>query len=204
MNYAVLFDFSVARISFSTYDKAIAQLDGKVLLTKFYGYNAKRNGDFNAYIKRVGADVAFTLGGRKKSRADIRQIVDAIELACTDKMIDGFFLVCGEVDAEYLIGKLQRLGKKVILGELSSSTLGGTCDGVIIFDRTVGMQEAERQDDVAVHEDREFLPYTDIETAQDMSEVKANLEQLISHKLQTKKSTLPKKSELEELLKKYF
>ena len=204
MNYAVLFDFSVARISFSTYDKAIAQLDGKVLCAKFYGYNAKRNGDFNAYIKRVGADVAFTLGGRKKSRADIRQIVDAIELACTDKMIDGFFLVCGEVDAEYLIGKLQCLGKKVILGELSSSTLGGTCDGVITFDRTVGMQEAERQDDVAVHEDREFLPYTDIETAQDMSEVKANLEQLISHKLQTKKSTLPKKSELEELLKKYF
>ena len=82
--------------------------------------------------------------------------------------------------------------------------MGGTCDGVITFDRTVGMQEAERQDDVAVHEDREFLPYTDIETAQDMSEVKANLEQLISHKLQTKKSTLPKKSELEELLKKYF
>lgn len=204
MNYAVLFDFSVARISFSTYDKAIAQLDGKVLCAKFYGYNAKRNGDFNAYIKRIGADVAFTLGGRKKSRIDIRQIVDAIEIACTDKTIEGFFLVCGEVDAEYLIGKLQRLGKKVILGEFSNSSLGDACDGVILFDRAESLRQEERQEDVAVHEDREFLPYTDIETAQDMSEVKANLEQLISHKLQTKKSTLPKKSELEELLKKYF
>ena len=204
MNYAVLFDFSVARVGFATYDKAIAQLDGKVQYVKFYGYNAKRNGDFNAYIKRVGADVAFTLGGRKKSRIDIRQIVDATEIACTDKTIEGFFLVCGEVDAEYLIGKLQRLGKKVILGQFSDSTLGEVCDGTITFDRTVGVQEDERQEDVAVHEDREFLPYTDIETAQDMSEVKANLEQLISHKLQTKKSTMPKKSELEELLKKYF
>ena len=204
MNYAVLFDFSVARVGFSTYDKAIAQLDGKVQYVKFYGYNAKRNGDFNAYIKRIGADVAFTLGGRKKSRIDIRQIVDAIEIACTDKTIEGFFLVCGGVDAEYLIGKLQRLGKKVILGEFSNSSLGDACDGVILFDRAVGIQEEQRQEDVAVHEDREFLPYTDIETSQDMSEVKANLEQLISHKLQTKKSTLPKKSELEELLKKYF
>ncbi|MDD7351112.1 MAG: NYN domain-containing protein [Clostridia bacterium] len=204
MNYAVLFDFSVARMGFATYDKAIAQLDGKVLCAKFYGYYAKRNGDFNAYIKRVGADVAFTLGGRKKSRIDIRQIVDAIEIACTDKTIEGFFLVCGEVDAEYLIGKLQRLGKKVILGQFSSSTLGDACDGVILFDRAESLRQEERQEEVAVHEDREFLPYTDIETAQDMSEVKANLEQLISHKLQTKKSTLPKKSELEELLKKYF
>ena len=204
MNYAVLFDFSVERMGFATYAKAIEGLDGKVQYVKFYGYNAKRNGDFNAYIKRIGADVAFTLGGRKKSRIDIRQIVDAIEIACTDKTIEGFFLVCGVVDAEYLIGKLQRLGKKVILGEFSNSSLGDACDGTITFDRTVGVQEDERQEDVAVHEDREFLPYTDIETAQDMSEVKANLEQLISHKLQTKKSTLPKKSELEELLKKYF
>ncbi|MGN0771937.1 MAG: NYN domain-containing protein [Christensenellales bacterium] len=203
MNYAVLYDFAVARVSFESYIKAIGQLDGKVQYVKFYGYNAKRDGEYKSYIKQTNADIAFTLGGRKTSRIDVRQIIDAVEIACSRASIDGFFLVCGHVDGNFLISRLQGLGKKVVLGQLSDSTLGSMCDGTINFDRTAGLGESRSQD-VAVHEDKEFLPFTDIETTQDMSVVKANLEQLINSKLMGKKQTLPKKTELEELLKKYF
>ncbi len=133
MNYAVLFDLNATRADFSSFEDALTRLDGRIAYCKFYSYNQKRNNDFSAYIKAHGAEVAVPLYNRKKVRIDMRQVVDAIFLACSNPTIDAFFIVCAPIDCQPMINMLKTLGKGVYIGGESGSDIGHMCDGYIVL-----------------------------------------------------------------------
>ena len=57
--------------------------------------------------------VAVPLYNRKKVRIDMRQVVDAIFLACSNPTIDAFFIVCAPIDCQPMINMLKTLGKAI-------------------------------------------------------------------------------------------
>ena len=133
MNYAVLFDLNATRADFGSFEDALTRLDGRVSYCKFYSYNQKRNNDFSAYIRAHGAEVAVPLYNRKKVRIDMRQVVDAVYLACTNPAIDAFFIVCAPIDCQPMINMLKSLGKGVYIGGESGSDVARMCDGFIVL-----------------------------------------------------------------------
>ncbi|MCX4364119.1 MAG: hypothetical protein OSJ74_12195, partial [Clostridia bacterium] len=90
--------FFSMRLSYESFAKAISQIEGKIAYAKLYGYNNKRNSDFNNFIKTYGVEVALPVNNRKKVRVDIRQVIDSVIIACTHKNVDAFFIVCSELD----------------------------------------------------------------------------------------------------------
>ena len=71
-----------------------------------------------------------------KNNADIKLVVDAIEIAITKPYIDTIVIVSGDSDFTPLISKLREFNKKVIViskKEKSSSLLKGFCDELNFF-----------------------------------------------------------------------
>src|SRR3981081_2794296 len=72
-----------------------------------------------------------------KNSADIRLVVDAMDLAYSKDHIDTFVIVSGDSDFSPLVSKLKELGKHVIglgLAEATSDLLRDNCDEFIYYD----------------------------------------------------------------------
>src|SRR6478672_7486903 len=72
-----------------------------------------------------------------KNSADIRLVVDAIDLAYSKDHIDTFVIVSGDSDFSPLVSKLKELGKHVIglgLAEATSNLLRDNCDEFIYYE----------------------------------------------------------------------
>src|SRR5215218_4494640 len=72
-----------------------------------------------------------------KNSADIRLVVDAIDLAYSKDHIDTFVIVSGDSDFSPLVSKLKELGKHVIglgLVDATSDLLRDNCDEFIYYD----------------------------------------------------------------------
>src|SRR5262245_21066786 len=72
-----------------------------------------------------------------KNSADIRLVVDAIDLAYSKDHIDTFVIVSGDSDFSPLVSKLKELGKHVIglgLADATSALLRDTCDEFIYYE----------------------------------------------------------------------
>ncbi len=193
MNYALLCDLNAIKISFASLQSSFEQLDGKIVYSKFYNFNSKRNNEFSPYIRQFSADVAIPLSNSKKNTIDIRQVIDAISLACQNKNIDGFYIICRPLEAIHLIQTLRGYNKKIVLGVASQNNLCAQCDQFIVFDRFAGMdiniaQQNSEETHIQIEDEMEndnaivasdissennsihnieklntFLPYTDIE-----------------------------------------
>ena len=202
MNYAVLVDLNSMRLSYDSFVKAMDKIDGKIAYAKLYGYNNKRNNDFNNFIKTYGVEVALPVSNRKKIRVDIRQVIDVITIACTYKNVDAFFIVCSELDSIAMVNALKKLGKRVVMGIQSPSFVAEQCDSYIMLERVApSVQEEDKEDD-------DFLPYTGIEgkKVDEMKKVKSDLQDMIDRKLSAKSEIEMGQSilGLDDLLKKYF
>ncbi|HEY1190311.1 MAG TPA: NYN domain-containing protein, partial [Gemmata sp.] len=72
-----------------------------------------------------------------KNSADIRLVVDAIDLAYSKDHIDTFVIVSGDSDFSPLVSKLKELGKHVIglgLSDATSDLLRDNCDEFIYYE----------------------------------------------------------------------
>jgi uncharacterized protein (TIGR00288 family) len=84
-----------------------------------------------------------------KNSADIRLVVDAVDLAYSKDHIDTFVIVSGDSDFSPLVSKLKELGKHVIglgLVEATSNLLRDNCDEFIYYedlDRSTPLQMGE-------------------------------------------------------------
>jgi uncharacterized protein (TIGR00288 family) len=84
-----------------------------------------------------------------KNSADIRLVVDAVDLAYSKDHIDTFVIVSGDSDFSPLVSKLKELGKHVIglgLVEATSNLLRDNCDEFIYYedlDRPAPLQMGE-------------------------------------------------------------
>lgn len=202
MNCACFIDLGAAKLNFASYSHLLEEVGAKYEQVKFYGYNAKRNGDFNPYIREVGAEVALPLHNRKKVRVDVRQVVDAVACACKNATLDAILLVCAEVDALPMIAGIKAQGKKVLIAVESESAVSDRCDGVYLIKK--GVPE-ERE---AAAENGDFLPYSGIERDENdgMDDVREKLQAALDRQAEKKPATVREKGdeELVKLLSKYF
>ncbi len=80
-----------------------------------------------------------------KNSADIRLVVDAIDLAYSKDHIDTFCIVSGDSDFSPLVSKLKELGKHVIglgLANATSNLLRDNCDEFIYYEDLAKQQPA--------------------------------------------------------------
>ena len=80
-----------------------------------------------------------------KNSADIRMVVDALDLCYTKTHIDAFVIISGDSDFSPLISKLKENGKSVIgigVRGSASSLLIGNCDEFIFYEDLVQVKPA--------------------------------------------------------------
>lgn len=119
---------------------------GKIVVKKAYA-------DWERYkfAKRPMHEAAFELieiphvSYSGKNSADIRMVVDALDLCYTKSHVDVFVIISGDSDFSPLVSKLRENDKKVIgLGvkKASSDLLIENCDEFIYYDELVREQRA--------------------------------------------------------------
>jgi len=82
-----------------------------------------------------------------KNSADIRMVVDALDLCYTKTHIDAFVIISGDSDFSPLISKLKENGKSVIgigVRGSASSLLIGNCDEFIFYDDLVQVKTPQK------------------------------------------------------------
>ena len=83
-----------------------------------------------------------------KNSADIRMVVDALDLCYTKSHVDAFVIISGDSDFSPLVSKLRENNKTVIGVGVRHSTAGllvGNCDEFIFYDDLVKAEEAKRK-----------------------------------------------------------
>src|SRR6267143_3264847 len=87
-----------------------------------------------------------------KNSADIRMVVDALDLCYTKEHVDTFVIVSGDSDFSPLVSKLRENAKTVIgvgVKNSSSDLLINNCDEFIYYDDLVRADEQKRRPSVA-------------------------------------------------------
>lgn len=91
------------------------KIRGDILLGKVYGYT-----DRFSDLKEVLLSNTFTVvpslryGIAQKNNADIQLVIDALEVAYKNELIDSFCIVSGDSDYTPLVGRLKSMGKFVL------------------------------------------------------------------------------------------
>ena len=91
------------------------KIRGDILLGRVYGYT-----DRYSDLKEVLLSNTFTVvpslryGISQKNNADILLVIDALEVAYTNPLIDSFCIVSGDSDYTPLVGRLKSMGKFVL------------------------------------------------------------------------------------------
>jgi uncharacterized protein (TIGR00288 family) len=83
-----------------------------------------------------------------KNSADIRMVVDALDLCYTKSHVDTFVIISGDSDFSPLVSKLRENNKTVIGVGVKSSTsdlLIANCDEFIYYDDLVRLEEKKKQ-----------------------------------------------------------
>ncbi|OGT09518.1 MAG: NYN domain-containing protein, partial [Gallionellales bacterium RIFCSPHIGHO2_02_FULL_57_16] len=83
-----------------------------------------------------------------KNSADIRMVVDALDLCYTKSHVDTFVIISGDSDFSPLVSKLRENDKYVIgigVKDSTSDLLSANCDEFIFYDDLVRAQEAKQK-----------------------------------------------------------
>ena len=108
------------------------KIRGDILLGKVYGYT-----DHFSDLKEILLSNTFTVvpslrhGVAQKNNADILLVLDALEVAYTNPLIDSFCIVSGDSDYTPLVGRLKSMGKFVLgisRSEVASSIFINACN----------------------------------------------------------------------------
>jgi len=91
------------------------KIRGDILLGKVYGYTDKFS-DLKAVLLSNTFTVVPSLryGISQKNNADIQLVIDALEVAYKNELIDSFCIVSGDSDYTPLVGRLKSMGKFVL------------------------------------------------------------------------------------------
>lgn len=111
---------------------------GNVIVKKGYA-DWQRHSSYKRPFHEAGVELIDMPGGKLsgKNSADIKMVVDALELSFTKTHIDTITLVSGDSDFSPLVSKLREYGKRVIgLGvkNATSRLLVDNCDEFIFYE----------------------------------------------------------------------
>lgn len=115
--YAVFVDLENCGAKAATLNSILekVKMRGDILLGRVYGYT-----DRFSDLKEILLSNTFTVvpsiryGIAQKNNADIQLVVDALEVAYTNQLIDSFCIVSGDSDYTPLVGRLKSMGKFVL------------------------------------------------------------------------------------------
>ena len=158
LNLAIFCDFE--NVALGVRDARIEKFDINLVLERLLVKGSvvvkKAYCDWERYkeFKAVMHDAAFELieiphtRQSGKNSADIRMVVDALDLCYTKEHIDSFVIVSGDSDFSPLVSKLRENNKNVIGVGVKSSTsdlLMSNCDEFIFYDDLAREAESSKQ-----------------------------------------------------------
>jgi len=157
-NLAVFCDFE--NVALGVRDARFAQFDirkvlerlllkGSIVVKKAY-CDWERYKDFKAAMHEAAFELIEIPHVRQsgKNSADIRMVVDALDLCYTKSHVDTFVIVSGDSDFSPLVSKLRENNKIVIGVGVKSSTsdlLIANCDEFIYYDDLVRKKQARKK-----------------------------------------------------------
>lgn len=157
-NMALFCDFE--NVALGVRDAKYAQFDIKKVLERLLLKGSivvkKAYCDWERYkeFKTTMHEAAFEMieiphrGQSGKNSADIRMVVDALDLCYTKAHVDTFVIISGDSDFSPLVSKLRENNKYVIGIGVKNSTsdlLSNNCDEFIFYDDLVREQEAKKK-----------------------------------------------------------
>lgn len=157
-NMALFCDFE--NIALGVRDAKYAQFDikkvlerlllkGSIVVKKAY-CDWDRYKDFKATMHEAAFELIEIPHVRQsgKNSADIRMVVDALDLCYTKSHVDAFVIISGDSDFSPLVSKLRENNKYVIgigVKDSTSDLLSANCDEFIFYDDLVREQEAQKK-----------------------------------------------------------
>ncbi|MFA5243370.1 MAG: NYN domain-containing protein [Sulfuricella sp.] len=157
-NMALFCDFE--NIALGVRDAKYAQFDIKKVLERLLLKGSivvkKAYCDWDRYkeFKATMHEAAFELieiphvRQSGKNSADIRMVVDALDLCYTKAHVDTFVIISGDSDFSPLVSKLRENNKHVIgigVKDSTSDLLSANCDEFIFYDDLVREQESKKK-----------------------------------------------------------
>ena len=124
-------------------------LKGSIVVKKAY-CDWDRYKDFKAPMHEASFELIEIPHVRQsgKNSADIRLVVDALDLCYTKAHVDTFVIISGDSDFSPLVSKLRENNKYVIgigVKDSTSDLLSANCDEFIFYDDLVRAQEAKKK-----------------------------------------------------------
>ena len=124
-------------------------LKGNIVVKKAY-CDWARYKDFKAPMHEAAFELIEIPHVRQsgKNSADIRMVVDALDLCYTKAHVDTFVIISGDSDFSPLVSKLRENNKRVIgigVKDSTSDLLSANCDEFIFYDDLVRAQEAKQK-----------------------------------------------------------
>jgi uncharacterized protein (TIGR00288 family) len=157
-NMALFCDFE--NIALGVRDAKYAQFDiqkvlerlllkGSIVVKKAY-CDWERYKEFKATMHEAAFELIEIPHVRQsgKNSADIRMVVDALDLCYTKAHMDTFVIISGDSDFSPLVSKLRENNKHVIgigVKDSTSNLLSANCDEFIFYDDLVREQEAKQK-----------------------------------------------------------
>lgn len=157
-NMALFCDFE--NIALGVRDAKYAQFDikkvlerlllkGSIVVKKAY-CDWERYKEFKATMHEAAFELIEIPHVRQsgKNSADIRMVVDALDLCYTKSHMDTFVIISGDSDFSPLVSKLRENNKYVIgigVKDSTSDLLSANCDEFIFYDDLVHAQEAQKK-----------------------------------------------------------
>ncbi len=124
-------------------------LKGSIVVKKAY-CDWERYKEFKATMHEAAFELIEIPHVRQsgKNSADIRMVVDALDLCYTKAHVDTFVIISGDSDFSPLVSKLRENNKYVIgigVKDSTSDLLSANCDEFIFYDDLVRVQEARKK-----------------------------------------------------------
>ena len=139
-NFAVFVDLENvgAKESMLRYIIEKVKIRGDILLGKVYGYTDRYSDLKETLLSNTFAVVpSLRFGRNQKNSMDIQLVIDALDVAYTNAMIDSFCIVSGDSDYQPLVAKLKSMGKHVLgisRSEAASEIFINACNEFIFLE----------------------------------------------------------------------
>lgn len=139
-NFAVFVDLENAGAKESVINNIIekVKIRGDILLGKVYGYTDRYSSLKECLLSNTFSVVpSLRYGKNQKNSLDIQLVIDAMEVAYTNPLIDSFCIVSGDSDYMPLVGKLKSMGKHVLgisRSEVASGIFIKACNEFIFLE----------------------------------------------------------------------
>ena len=149
-HFAVFVDLENAGAKESILNNVIEKVNirGDILLGKVYGYTDRYSNLKECLLSNTFSVVpSLRYGKNQKNSLDIQLVIDAMEVAYQNPLIDSFCIVSGDSDYMPLVGKLKSLGKFVLgisRSEVASDIFIRACSEFLFLETVATVKPAPK------------------------------------------------------------